>query len=225
VLFAGSVHAYWEVFMHTVSTEVLIERAGRDRVLDEAQLAAAAFLARHSARTLDSYRHDLRSFFNWAAACGLEVLTATRRTSSCTATIWNNAASPRQRSTAAYPPCAGSTASPTSTAGSPPTQPNTSADRRFSRDKAEVSTGSKFGQFLFTAERVDRAHAALAALPGLNGLRVSEACDTNIGDLDFDRRHRTLQIIGKGNKPAVIPLVPRTADDRMQSANATKARS
>jgi len=41
--------------------------------------------------------------------------------------------------------------------------------------------------------------------------RVSEACGTNIEDLGFDRGHRTLRIVGKGNKPAVIPLVPRTA--------------
>jgi integrase len=65
--------------------------------------------------------------------------------------------------------------------------------------------------FLFTAERYDRDHAALAVLLGLNGLRVSEACSTNIEDLGLERGHRTLQIIGKGNKPAVIPLVPRTA--------------
>ena len=35
--------------------------------------------------------------------------------------------------------------------------------------------------------------------------------DTNIEDLGFDRGHRTLRIVGKGNKPAVIPLVSRTA--------------
>lgn len=63
--------------MHTVSTEVLIEHVGNDRVFNEPQLAAAC-LARYSAQTLDAYRHDLRSFFNWAATCGLEVLTATR---------------------------------------------------------------------------------------------------------------------------------------------------
>jgi integrase len=40
---------------------------------------------------------------------------------------------------------------------------------------------------------------------------VSEACATNIEDLGFERGHRTLRIIGKGNKPATIPLVPRTA--------------
>jgi len=72
-------------------------------------------------------------------------------------------------------------------------------------DRAELGT------FLFTAERFDRAHAALAVLLGLNGLRVSEACATNIEDLAFQRGHRTLHIIGKGNKPPIIPLVPRTA--------------
>ncbi len=46
---------------------------------------------------------------------------------------------------------------------------------------------------------------------GLNGLRVSDACSANIEDLGFERGHRVLRIIGKGNQPAVVPLVPRTA--------------
>lgn len=45
-------------------------------------------------------------------------------------------------------------------------------------------------------------------LLGLNGLGVSEACATNIEDLGLERGHRTLRIVGKGNKRAVIPLVP-----------------
>jgi len=68
---------------------------------------------------------------------------------------------------------------------------------------------SELGRFLFTAEHHDPAHAALAVLLGLNGF--SEACATNIEDLSFERGHRTLRILGKGNRPAVIPLVPRTA--------------
>ena len=72
-------------------------------------------------------------------------------------------------------------------------------------DRAELGT------FSFTAERFDRDHAALAVLLGLKGLRVSEACGTNIEDLAFQRGHRTLAILGKGSKPATIPLVPRTA--------------
>ena len=31
--------------------------------LDDAELAAAAFLARYQGRTLDAYRYDLRAFF------------------------------------------------------------------------------------------------------------------------------------------------------------------
>ncbi|MHB1447158.1 MAG: tyrosine-type recombinase/integrase [Acidimicrobiales bacterium] len=45
----------------------------------------------------------------------------------------------------------------------------------------------------------------------LNGLRVSEACSANVEEMGFERGHRTLHIIGKGAKPATIPLVPRTA--------------
>ena len=69
----------------------------------------------------------------------------------------------------------------------------------------------ELGRFLFAAERFDHAHAALAVLLGLNGLRVSEACDTNIEDMALERGHRVLRIVGKGNKAALIPLVPRTA--------------
>ena len=70
---------------------------------------------------------------------------------------------------------------------------------------------SELGVFLFTAEQFDRDHAALAVLLGLNGVRVSEACATSVEDLGMEHGHRTLRIVGKGNKPATIPLVPRTA--------------
>jgi integrase/recombinase XerD len=46
--------------------------------IDEAQLAAAAFLARYSGRTLEAYRCDLRHFFQWASDHDLAVLEATR---------------------------------------------------------------------------------------------------------------------------------------------------
>src|SRR5947207_5132429 len=84
------------------------------------------------------------------------------------------------------------------------------------RPKVQPSEGhgmdrGELGTFLFTAERFDHDHAALAVLLGLNGLRVSEACATNVEDLACERRHRALRILGKGNKPATIPLVPRAA--------------
>lgn len=69
----------------------------------------------------------------------------------------------------------------------------------------------ELASFLYSADRTSTMHAALAVLLGLNGLRVGEACGANVEDLGFERGHRTLQIVGKGNKPAGIPLVPRTA--------------
>ncbi|MCP5069777.1 MAG: tyrosine-type recombinase/integrase [bacterium] len=180
-------------------------------LVDEVRLAAAAFLARYSGRTLEAYQHDLRTFFQWAGDVAVHVLDATRPH------IELYRAELEERSLAA-----------------------STIDRRLStvcgfyrfahidgrigsnpaqyvrRPKPEPNQGrgldrGELGTFLFTAERVGRDHAVLAMLLGLNGLRVSEACATNVEDLGFDRGHRTLRILGKGHKPAIIPLVPRTA--------------
>jgi integrase/recombinase XerD len=53
---------------------------------------------------------------------------------------------------------------------------------------------------------------ALACLRALNGLRVGEVCAAHVIDLAQDRWHHTLTILGKGDKPAVVPLPPRTVD-------------
>ncbi len=178
---------------------------------DQAQVAAAAFLARYSGRTLDAYRNDLRSFFQWADDTGLDVLAATRphiETYRQHMEARGLAASTVDRRLSTVCGCyrfahidgrIGS--NPAEYVRRPKVQPS---------DRAGMDRG-QLGAFIFTAERYDHDHAALAALLGLNGLRVSEACGTNVEDLGSERGHRTLRIIGKGNKPAVIPLVPRTA--------------
>lgn len=62
--------------IETTTTTVDLPRD--DFVIDDAQLAPVAFLARYNGRTLDAYRHDLRGFFQWAASNNLGVLAATR---------------------------------------------------------------------------------------------------------------------------------------------------
>ena len=177
----------------------------------EDQLATIAFLARYSGRTLEAYRHDLKYFFQWAADHDLEVLAATR------AHIEMYRSTMEQRGLAAstidrrlstvcgyfrFAHIDGRIPSnPAQYVRRPKVQPN----ERHGMDRGEL------GRLLFAAEHFDRDHAALAVLLGLNGLRVSEACATNVEDLGFERGHRTLRILGKGNKPAMIPLVPRTA--------------
>ena len=55
-----------------------VDRGIEDSGFDEAQVAAAAFLARYNGRTLDAYRYDLRTYFQWAADARLAVLDAKR---------------------------------------------------------------------------------------------------------------------------------------------------
>jgi site-specific recombinase XerD len=177
----------------------------------EAELAAAAFLSRYSGRTLEAYRHELRTFFQWATDVGLNVLDATRpRIELYRASLEDRrlaaATIDRRLSTVCgffrFAHIDGRiAANPAQFVRRPSVHPKDTPGM----DRAALGT------FLFAAERFDHAHAALAVLLGLNGLRVSEACATNIENLGFERGHRTLRIIGKGNKPATIPLVPRTA--------------
>jgi integrase/recombinase XerD len=160
------------------STATSLQRLDADGALDEAQLAAAAFLARYSGRTLDAYRHDLRGFFQWSADVGLTVLAATRphiELYRCWMEDRGLAASTidRRLSTVCgyyrFAHIDGRIAwNPAQYVRRPKVQPS----EGHGMDRGELGT------FLFTAERFDHSHAALAVLLGLNGLRVSEACGT-----------------------------------------------
>jgi integrase/recombinase XerD len=181
------------------------------RPLDEAELAAAAFLARYGGRTLDAYRHDLRTFFQWAADVGLAVLEATRphielyRSALEARGLAPSTIDRRLSTVCGYYRFAHIDGRIACNPAQYVRRPKVHPVEGHGMDRGEL------GAFLFTAERFDAAHAGLAVLLGLNGLRVSEACSANVEDLGFERGHRTLRIMGKGDKPALIPLVPRTA--------------
>jgi site-specific recombinase XerD len=193
----------------TTTTTISDFRA--ERPLDEAELAAAAFLARYSGRTLDAYRHDLLTFFQLAHDLGLTVLDATRahieryRTALEERGLAPSTIDRRLSTVCGHYRVAHIDGTIASNPAQYVRRPKVHPSEGRGMDRGEL------GAFLFAAERFDAAYAALAVLLGLNGLRVSEACSANIEDLGFERGHRTLQIVGKGDKPAVIPLVPRTA--------------
>ena len=174
-------------------------------------LAAAAFLARYSGRTFEAYRHDLRTYFQWAADIGLDVFGANRgHIELYRATLEERGLAPTTIDRRLSTVCGFYRfAHIDGRIGSNPAQ-YVRRPRIFANEVRGMDRG-EFGAFLFAAEHFDRAHAALAVLLGLNGSRVSEACGSNVEDLGMERGHRTLRILGKGNKPAVIPLVPRTA--------------
>jgi len=184
-------------------------------------------LARHSGRTLDAYRHDLRNLFQWwAADHGLSVLEATRthlemyRSSMEERGLATSTISRRLSTVCGFYRFAHIDGRIFSNPAQYVRRPTVYPSERRGLDRGEL------GRFLFAAERFDRAHAALAVLLGLNGLRVSEVCATNIEDMAFERGHRVLRIVGRGNKPARIPLVERTARtiDRTGSARLTVPR-
>ena len=185
--------------------------AGQEERIDEAELAAAAFLVRYHGRALDAYRYDLRAFLQWAADEGLVILSATPTR--------GRALRPRD---GGLRPC-GNHHRPTTFhrlrrlplrphrradclqpgAVRPPTQgPPQRRPRPRPLRAGVVPFRRRAGR-----PRSCRSCRAL----GLNGLRVSEACSADIENLGFERGHRTLRIVGKGNKPAIIPLVPGTA--------------
>jgi site-specific recombinase XerD len=66
------------VMLNLSSRPVPLAVVNEEPRVDEAHLAAAASLARHNGRTLDAYRHDLRTYFQWVADAHLTVLEATR---------------------------------------------------------------------------------------------------------------------------------------------------
>jgi len=62
-------------------------------------------------------------------------------------------------------------------------------------------------RFLQVAQTITVHHGALAYLLGINALRASEAAAVCIEDYtDHLRGHRVLHLVGKGNKPATMPL-------------------
>jgi integrase/recombinase XerD len=178
---------------------------------DEADLAAVAFLARYNGRTLDAYEHDLRGFFQWTTRCGVAPLAATRahielyRMSMEQRGLAPSTIDRRLSTVCGYYRFAHIDGRIPANPAQYVRRPKVPETQGHGMDRTELGT------FLFTAERYDPMHAALGVLLGLNGLRVSEACGANVEDLAVQRGHRTLAIVGKGNKPAVIPLVPRTA--------------
>jgi integrase/recombinase XerD len=62
-------------------------------------------------------------------------------------------------------------------------------------------------RFLQIAQTLTVHHGAVAYLLGINALRASEAAAVRIEDYaDTLRGYRVLHLIGKGNKPATMPL-------------------
>jgi site-specific recombinase XerD len=179
-----------------------------------AYLAAASFLAGYSGSTRRAYRLDLRIWFEWCAGQGLDVLADVRRVHielfarHCEEERRNVAATVARKLATIkgfyrYCDIDGVVAkSPAEHVRVPKVW--TDGSRTLGLSRQELV------RFQATARAMSPSHDALAQLLGTMGLRVSEACRVQVEDFaDEDQGYRVLRIIGKGKRPAAMP-VPAT---------------
>ena len=178
---------------------------------DPALLAAAGFLAGYSGTTRVGYTVDLRGYWTWCEQNNLHVFDARRPhielyVRSLEDKGYARSTIGRRLSTVAsfYRWCTDEEL----------LGRNPAANVRRPKISQESTTlgldRQELGQFLVEAGLAGGRDHALACLLGLNGLRVSEACNANIDNLGFERGHHTLLVDRKGGKRAIIPLAPRT---------------
>src|SRR3954452_8934562 len=83
--------------------------------------------------------------------------------------------------------------------------------------RREVLTGLEYAAFLTAARALGPTHHAIAVLGGMLGLRASEMAGLTVESLSTVRGHVTLTFVGKGDKPARMP-VPLPALPAVQAA-------
>jgi integrase/recombinase XerD len=181
------------------------------RIATPAELAAFGYLARYRGATRETYRVSLKILWDWCGGMGVDPLIGMRRPvlemfarylederHNSPATVAHHLSIVRgyysfaeidgyiDRSPAAHL-----------------RMPRVYIDesRTLGLDRMEL------GSLIQTARASCPSDGALITLMGMLGLRVSEACNVKIEDYqEIERGHRVLRLVGKGGKPATIPL-------------------
>lgn len=175
-----------------------------------AELAALGFLTQYRGNTLALYRIHLKVLYSWCGEMGIDPLDITKtylelfrhyleqERGNSVGTV--NARLTMVRSFYRY--CAAEDLIDKSPA-------ERLAVPRAQRDDARLVGLSRLelATLLQVAKTVSPTKWALVSLMGLLGLRVSEACAVQIEDTRGESRgYRTLTLIGKGGKPATMPI-------------------
>ena len=178
--------------------------------MSTAQLAAVSYLARYSGRTHRLYSFQLREWFSWCEGHGLDPLVGVQRAhvelyirelgerglmDSSVVTMMHGV-----RGFFRFAHIDGLVpADPAVYARLPKVHRDES--RTQGLDRLELI------RFLQVAQTITVHHGALAFLLGINALRASEAAAVRIEDYaETLRGHRVLRLVGKGNKPATMPV-------------------
>ena len=178
--------------------------------MSTAQLAAVSFLARYSGRTHNLYQFQLREWFTWCQRNGLDPLVGVQRAH---VELYIRSLGERGLMDFSVVSMLCSVrgffkfahidglipADPAVYARLPKVQRDES--RTQGLDRLELI------RFLQVAQTITVHHGALAYLLGINALRASEAAAVRIEDYSESLRgHRVLRLVGKGNKPATMPI-------------------
>lgn len=196
-------------------TGYAIERveAGALSPLSTADDVAAAWLLGYSGATRNAYAADLRCWGSWLAAINVEPLQAHRAHVDAYARSLEEQG--RSRSTVARRLAALSgfyayAADEGLIGRSPVTRvrrPKVSDHSpRLGLDQDELRA------FLSAARGSSPRDYALSCLLALNGLRISEVLGADVDQLGQERGHRTLEIVRKGGRRALVPLAPMTSE-------------
>jgi integrase/recombinase XerD len=177
-------------------------------MLDLSAFAVAGFLARYREPTVSAYRRDLRSFWNWCAEHDLRPLEARRPHIELYL---------RDQERAGYAPATISRRLSTLSGlfryavidELVPVNPTLAVTRpqvRWEAQRRTVLHPLEFAAVLSQARTHGPTAHALVAMLGMIGLRVGEACAAEISNLRYSGGYVILSVLGKGNKPADIPL-------------------
>ena len=180
-------------------------------LFDETRLAVGGFLARYSGHTRTGYASDLRGWFAWCAQVGLEPFAVLRVHIELYAR-WMEEERHLARATIGRRLSTIVGFYRFAVIDGFMTESPAEHVRRPKIDTESTTLGldrMELGALLAQAAAAGPVDHALACLLGLLGLRVSEACRIDIENLGSERGHRTVTVLGKGSKLALIPLPPR----------------
>ncbi|MDQ5839867.1 MAG: tyrosine-type recombinase/integrase [Chloroflexota bacterium] len=178
--------------------------------MTSAQLAAVSYLARYSGRTHALYAYQLRQWFAWCESNGLDALTGIQRAhvelyirQLGDRGLMDSSVNTMMHAVRGYFRFA-------HIDGLIPSDPAVYARLpKIHRDESRTQGLDRLEliRFLQVAQTITANHGALAYLLGINALRASEAASVRMEDYaDTLRGHRVLHLVGKGNKPATMPL-------------------
>lgn len=178
--------------------------------MSTAQLAAVSFLARYSGRTHRLYAFQLREWFSWCEAHGLDPLVGVQRAH---VELYIRGLGERGLMDSSVVTMMHGVRGFFRFAhidGLVPADPAVYARLpKVHRDESRTQGLDRLERirFLQVSQTITVHHGALAFLLGINALRASEAAAVRIEDYaETLRGHRVLRLVGKGNKPATMPV-------------------